>query len=173
MGKRDDGRSLQLVALADARRERGEPEQPPQRQPAHGDDQLWSQQLELPDPPEGAQLLLAGRRRPVAAARWRATGVTARDRGAVERCVELVLLELEPAPERSACAAPPGQALFSLDDARRLAEHVCPLLRPGCPHRERLERVAGLDAGAAAGEVALERGERAIGGLAGGHRPGA
>src|SRR5207245_10084918 len=83
----------------------------------------------------------------------------------------LVLLELEPAAERPARAAAPRQALFSFDDAGRLAVQVCALLlRPRSAHGQRLQRVAGLQAGAAAGEVALERGERAVGGLAGGHR---
>jgi len=163
----------ELVPLADTRGERRQPEQPPQRKPADGDDQAWPQQLELPVAPEGAELLLARRRRPVAAARCRATGIAARDRGAVEGCVELVLLELEPTPERPAGAPAPGQALFSFDDARRLAEEIRALLNARRAHRQRLERVAGLGAGAAAGEVALERGERAVGGLAGGHRRGA
>src|SRR5690242_12020736 len=69
MGKRDDGSPVQLVPLADARRERRKAEQTAEREPADGDDQLRPQQLELPVAPEGAELLLPGRRRPVAAAR--------------------------------------------------------------------------------------------------------
>src|SRR5262245_50183816 len=102
MGERDDRRAVELVALADAGCERGEPEQPPQRQPADRDDQAGSQQLQLPLPPEGAKLLLARRGRAVTAARFGAARIAARNRGAIERGVELVLPELEPATQRLA-----------------------------------------------------------------------
>ena len=172
-GSGTTGVPSQLVPLADARRERREAEQPPQREPADRDDQARPQQLELPVAPERAELLLARRRRPVAAARRGAAGIAARDGGAVEGRVELVLVELEPAAERPAGAPAPRQPLLSLDDARRLAEQVRALFGARRPHGQRLERIARLDAGAAAGEVALERGERAVGRLAGGHRRGA
>ena len=68
------------------------------------------------------------RRLPVAALRVLAR-VAARDRGAVEGRVELVLVELEPAAQRSAGAAAPRAALLALDDARGLAEHVRALAR--------------------------------------------
>src|SRR5205807_4463231 len=80
VGERDDGRPLELVPLTDARGQRAEPEQPPQREAADGDDQARPQQLELPIAPEGAELLLPRRRRPVAAARRSAARVAARDR---------------------------------------------------------------------------------------------
>ncbi len=68
------------------------PEQPPRREPADGDDETRAQQPKLPLAPERAQPLLVRRRRPVAAAGSRAAGIAPRDRRAVERGVELVLL---------------------------------------------------------------------------------
>ena len=124
---------------------------------------------ELPVAPELAELLLARRRRPVAAARRRPARVAARDRAAVERLVELVPVELEPAAQGGAGAAAPGPPLLALDDAGRLAVEVGALAAGGRAHRPRLEREAGLDAGPADGGVALERGERAIGAPAGRH----
>ena len=59
------------VALADRLGQRRDAEQPPQREPADGDDQVRAQQLELPVAPELAEVLLARRRRAVAAARRR------------------------------------------------------------------------------------------------------
>src|SRR5436309_685655 len=76
-----------------------------------------------------------------------AARVAARDRGAVERRVELLLLELEPAAQRAAGPPPPRQPLLALDHARRLAEEVRALPGTGHPHGQRLERIAGLDAG--------------------------
>src|SRR4029077_6634593 len=122
--QRDDGRPVQLEPLADAGSERGAAEQPSQREASDRDDHLWPQQLELPLAPEGAELLLARRRRAVAAAGRGAPRVAARHRRAVEGRVEVVLLELEPAAKRPAGAATPREPLFSLDHARRLAEHV-------------------------------------------------
>ena len=58
-----------------------------------------AQQLELPVAPERAQLLLARLGRAVAAAGRRAARIAARDRGAVEGRVELLLAELEPLAE--------------------------------------------------------------------------
>src|SRR5439155_19995929 len=63
------------------------------------------------------------------------------------------------------------QPFLSFDDAGRLAEHVRALPGAGRTNGQRLERVAGLDAGPAASEIALERSERAIGGFPDGHRP--
>ena len=60
--------SCAAVALADRLGQSRDAEQPPQRQSADGDDQVGSQQLELPVAPELAEVLLARRRRPVAAA---------------------------------------------------------------------------------------------------------
>ena len=54
----------------------------------------------------------------------RATRIAPRDRRAVERRVERVLVEPEPAAQRLAGAAAPGPALLALDHARRLAEEV-------------------------------------------------
>src|SRR5262249_37521941 len=84
------------------------------------------------------------------------------DGRAVERRVELVLVHPEPPPQRLAGAAAPGPPLLAFDHAGRLAEHIRELA--GVPGRDgqRLERVAGLDAGAATTQVALERRERAV-----------
>ena len=59
MRQRNDGRAVALVALADRAGQLRETEQPPQREPADGDDQPRPQQLELPVAPELAELLLA------------------------------------------------------------------------------------------------------------------
>src|ERR1700759_582483 len=115
MGEGYDRRSPSLEALPDAGRERGQAEQPAQREAADRDDQTWAQQLELPVAPERAELLLMRRRRPVAASGRRTARVAARDGGAVEGAVELVLGELEPAAQRPARAPAPGQPLLSLD----------------------------------------------------------
>src|SRR5919206_468960 len=74
-------------------------------------------QPQLPLAPEGAQLLLARRRRPVASAARRVPGIAARHRGAVEGAVELVLVHLEPAAQRAARAPAPGSTLLALDPA--------------------------------------------------------
>src|SRR6266576_955101 len=124
MRQRDHGRTLALVAAADARREARDPEQALDREASDRDDQLRTHQLELPRAPERAQLLLVLRRGPVAATRGGAAGIAARNRGAVEGCVELLLLEPEPAPQRLTGAATPGSPFLALDDARRLAVHV-------------------------------------------------
>src|SRR5579862_1314222 len=173
MRQRDDRNSRALEALADARRERREAEETPQREPADGDDQPRPEQLELPVAPEGAELLLPRSRRPVASAGRRPAGIAARHRGAVEGRVELVLLELEPAAKRPAGAAAPRQPLVSLDHTGRLAEEVGALPGAGRVDGEGLEWIAGCRARAAAGEVALERRERAVGRLPEGHDLGA
>src|SRR5215470_14381825 len=138
MRQRDHDGVLAREATADARSEPVNPEQPLDREPTDRDDQLRSQELELPVPPEGAQLLLARPRRAVAAAGGRAAGIAARYRRAVERLVELLLVELEPAAKRLACTAAPGSALLALDDARRLAVHVRALARVQIANRQGL-----------------------------------
>src|SRR5215471_9667889 len=137
VGERDDGRFVEHVPLADALRQRRQAEEPPQRETADRDDEPRAEQLELPVAPEGAELLFARRRRPVAAAGRCATGVAARHRGAVEGGVEVALLELEPAAERPAGTPAPRQPFLSLDHARRLAEEIRALLCPGRPHGPR------------------------------------
>src|SRR4051794_35903993 len=152
MRQRNDRRTVELVAAADAGGEPVQTEQPPDRQAADRDDQLRPQDLELPRPPEPAQLLLAWRRRAVAAARCRAAGVAARHRRAIERRIELLFLELQPTPQGLARAPAPRTSLVSLDDARRLPVHVGALTCVHVADRPRLERVARLDAGAADAE---------------------
>ena len=131
-------------------------EQAPGGQPAHDDDQSWTQQLELPLAPERAELLLPGGRRPVAAAGPRAPRVAPRDRGAVEGVVELVLIHAEPAAKRLARTPPPRPALDSLDHPGRLAEHVRTLAGVPGDDRKRLDRISGLGTGPAAAVVALQ-----------------
>src|SRR5689334_9292946 len=154
---------LQLVAEADAGREAApDPEDRPDREAPDRDDEAWSDQLELPAPPEGAELLLAWRRRPVATARGRASGIATRHRGAVERPVEVVLVELEPAAQSLAGSSPPGSALGALDDPGCLAVHVRTLVQVLVHDRQRVEWEAGLDARTAHAQVALERSEGAV-----------
>src|SRR5205085_1897123 len=59
-------------------------------------------------------------------------------------------------------AAAPRASLRALHDPGRLPEHVRALAVERREHRLRLERVTGLDAGAADTKVALERGERPV-----------
>ena len=159
MGQRNHGGAVELVPAADARREPADPQQPPDREPAHGNDQPRTDDLELPLAPEPAQRLFVRRRRTVAASRGRPSWIAAGDGRAVERLVELVLLEREPAPQRLTRAAAPRPPFLALDDSRRLAVHVRALAGVDVPDRPRLERVPGLDAGTTAAEVALERSE--------------
>src|SRR2546421_8126 len=74
-------------------------------------------QLQLTAPPDPAHLLLARRRGAVAAPGRAAPGITTSDRGAEERPVEGVLVELEPAAQRPAGPAAPRAPLPSLLDA--------------------------------------------------------
>ena len=150
VGQRDDGHAVALEALADRRREIGETEHASKREAAHRDDQPGSKQLELPVAPELAEVLLARRRCAVAATRRHAPGIAACHRRAVERRVERLLLELEPAAELLAGAAAPREPLLALDDPGRLSEEIRVLAGERAPHRQRLEREAGLDAGTAA-----------------------
>src|SRR5689334_21746287 len=87
-----DGAVRELVALADALGHAGKAEQAARGETADGDDQQRADDRELPLAPVRAQPPLLRRRRPVAAARRRLTRVAARDGGAVERRVELVLV---------------------------------------------------------------------------------
>src|SRR5207247_6489640 len=169
MGEWDDRNPVELVAKADALGELREAEQAAERETADGHDHPWAEQFELPVPPELAELLLARRRRAVAAAGRCPAGIAARDRGAVERRIERILVQLEPAAERPAGTAAPGQPLLALDDARRLSVHIGALICERRAHGQRLERVARLGARTAAREVALKRGEGAIARLADGH----
>src|SRR5262245_37192967 len=162
MRQRDHSRPAKLVATADARREAAEAEQPLDREAAHRNDQLGLQELELPSAPESAELLLARRRRPVAAAGDGAPRIAARHRRAVEGGVEVLLVEVEPAPQRLAGAPAPRTALLALDDAGSLPVHVRTLARVHVANRQRLERIAGLAARTADREVTLQRRERAI-----------
>src|SRR5215218_9278301 len=162
MGERDGDGAVELVAPADAVGEVGDPQQAPRREAADGEDELRTDQAQLPLPPERAELLLARLGRAVAVSGGRFPGVAARDRHAVERRVELVLVQLQPPAERAAGAAAPRQPLLALEHAGRLAVDVRALAGVGLDDGERLERVAGLDAGAADSVVALEGGDRAV-----------
>src|SRR5204862_7773370 len=106
--KRDRDDAVEVETAPDALSKPGSSENPLDREPAHGDEEPRAQQLELPLPPEGAELLLAGRGRPVAAAARGPPRIAAGDRGAVEGRVELLLVETEPASQRLAGAAAPG-----------------------------------------------------------------
>ena len=89
-------------------------------------------------------------------------GIAAGHGRAIERGVERLLVQLEPAAQHLAGAAPPGQTLLALDDARRLAEEIRALARERRAHRQRFEPEPGVGAGTAAGRVALERGDGAV-----------
>ena len=140
-----------------------DPEQALDREPADRDDQRRAQELELPVAPELAELLLAGRRRPVAAAGRRPARVAARDGGAVEGRVELVLVQLEPAPERLRRR---GRARAAAPRPRRSRAPGRRCTRAG---RRRPSTTGSDSSGYPASTqarqravVALERGERAV-----------
>src|SRR5882724_2859194 len=162
MGQRNDCCSVALVAAADARRQTRDAEQAADGEPAHGDDQPRSQQLELPVRPERTELLLAGCGSAIAATREGTSWITPCHRRAIEGSVELVLLEVEPAAERLACAAAPRPPLLSFDHAGRLAVHVCALPEPLVQHRQGLEGKAGFNTGPAHAEVTLQRSVRTV-----------
>jgi len=107
-------------------------------------------------PLNAGELLLARPRRPVAASGRCAARIAPRDRGAVERRVELVLVHLQPAAKRLPGATPPRPALLALDQSRRLSVHVRALTEALVSHRPRLEREPGLDARATHAQVALQ-----------------
>src|SRR5437867_8674663 len=127
------------MGTADATGEAGDSQQRPDRQSAHRDDQPRPQELHLPVSPERAQLPLPWRRRTIASSGWHASWIAARHRGAVEGGVELVLVQLQPAPQRLARTPPPGPALLTLDDAGGLAVEVRALVEVLIEHGERLE----------------------------------
>src|SRR5712691_8729200 len=162
MGERDDRRAFQLAARADAVEERERAEQPADGQPADRDDQLGTQELELPLEPERTELLLAWGGRPIAAPRESVARIAARDRGAVEGPVEGALVEAEPGSQRLTGATPPGSPLRGLYHPGRLAEHVGALAGTPLEDRGRLERVARLDAGSTGPVVSLQREQRAV-----------
>src|SRR4051794_31940464 len=138
------------------------PEQAAGSQASDRDDQRRPDQLELPLAPERAELLLPWLRGAVAAARRSLAGVATRHGGAIEGRVEFVLVELQPPAEGPPCATPPGKPFLALDNAGRLAEHKGPLAFVGLHDRQRLERIAGFDAGPADPIVTLKRSHRAI-----------
>src|SRR5580765_3948262 len=127
MRQRDRDRVLELVAHADALADALDAEKAARGEPADRDDESRMHELELPPPPELAEVLLGRSRRPVAAAARRRAGVAAGHGRAVERRVELVLVEVEPAAERASRAAAPRQPFEPLLLARRLSEDVCAL----------------------------------------------
>src|SRR5205807_9275429 len=111
-------------ATPDALAEPWQAEQPPRRETPDRHDETRPKQPQLPFAPEGAQLLLTRRGRPVAAPARRAPGIAARNRSTVEGAVELVLVHIEPAAPRAARTAAPRPAPLALDPAGRLAEDV-------------------------------------------------
>src|SRR5262249_45473418 len=122
--RRERRRAVERVAAADARGKPGDAEELRDREAADRDDQLRLKDRELPFAPKRAELLLARCRRAVAAPRSGASRIAAGDRRAVERRVELLFVQLEPAPQGLARAATPGAALLAFDDPGRLAVHV-------------------------------------------------
>src|ERR671924_669666 len=169
MRQRDRRRSVQLEPAPDRVAEVRDAEQPLRAQAADDEDQLRADELELPLAPVGAELLLPRRRGPVAAPARRLPGIAAGDGGAVEGCVEVLLVQLEPATERPAGAAAPRQPLLALDGARRLPVDVRTLAGVRLDHRPGFEGVPGLDARAADAVVALEGGDRPVRRPAPGH----
>src|SRR5581483_3482166 len=165
VGEGHDDRSSVHVALADRLAERADAEQPSEREPADGHDQRRLEQAQLVLVPARAERLLDRRGRAVAAAGGGLARVAARNRGAVEGGVEVVLLQPQPAAQGGARAPAPGPALLALELSRRLAEQVRALAGPALEHRPRAERVAGLDAAPAARVVALQRAEGAVAAL--------
>ena len=160
--ERNSHRLAVVEGLPDARVEARKAEQPTDREPAHGDDQPRLQQPELPFAPERAELLLRRGRRPIAAACRATPRIAPRDRGAVERRVEVVLVEPEPAAQRLAGATSPWPKLLALDHARCLSEEIRALPRIALDHRTRLDRKPSLGARTARPVVTLERGERPV-----------
>src|SRR4051794_2396146 len=163
MRKRDGHRTVVLVPCADTFRDALDPEQPSRRETADGHDQLRADQPQLVVAPVLAKPLLLRRRGAIAAARRGPPGIAPRDRRAVERAVEGLLVHLEPPPQCLAGAAAPRPTLLTLDDARGLAEQVRALPTERGKHRPRLQRIARLGAGAARALITLHRRQRAIG----------
>src|SRR5262249_9451178 len=142
--------------------ERALAEQAPDREPADRKDQPRGHETQLPLTPERAQLLLARRRRSIATAQDRTSGVAAGDRSAVERRVEGGLVHGEPAAQRLARSPSPRAPLDAFDGARRLAEDEGALPSVALEDGHRLEPEACFRAGAAAAVVPLQRRERAV-----------
>src|SRR2546423_11101547 len=142
MRQRDHGPPVQLVAAAYARSDPGQPEQALDGEPPDGNDQPRTENRELPFAPERAELLLARGRRAVAATGGSAPRIATGDGRAVERLVELVLVQLEPAPERLPRAAAPRSPLLSFDDPGRLAVHVRGLAGVHVAYGPRFEWIA-------------------------------
>src|SRR5512146_256226 len=117
MWEGDRGRTAEVVTPADRIGETRHAEEPSRRESADRHDQLRLEEPQLRVTPALAEPLLLRRRRAVAASRACASGVAPRHRGAVERRVELVLVELEPAAQRLARTASPRAAFLALDDA--------------------------------------------------------
>src|SRR5437879_3767378 len=145
MRERDRNRAVRFVTPSDALADALQSEQPPHGQAADRDDQSGPDQPKLPVPPEGAELLLARSRRPLASSRRRLARVAARDRGAGDGAVDLLLLGLEPAAKRPAGAAAPGPPLLAFDYAGRLAEDVRALADVRLDDRRRLQWIAGFE----------------------------
>src|ERR1700746_808707 len=131
-------------------------------QAADRNDQLRSHDPQLPVTPKLAKLLLAWSGRAIPAAEKRPTRVTARDRRAVERRVELFLVELEPAAQRSARATAPRASFLAFDESRRLPVHVGALIDTFIADRPGLEGKSCFDARPAHAQVALQRLQRAV-----------
>jgi len=100
--------AYEFLSSADAVRQARQPEQAPDHQAADREREP-PQEPELPVQPEGAELELGRRGRPVAAARGMTARVATRDRRAVEGSVERLLVEAEPAAQGAAGAAAPGR----------------------------------------------------------------
>src|SRR5262249_49107323 len=124
MRKRDGDRFASVEPLADARSETRQTKQAAGRQSTDGHDQPWLQEAQLPLAPERAELLLAWRRGTVSPSGGGLPRVTARHRRAVERAIESLLVELEPAAQVLAGAPAPGSVLRSFDGAGRLPVEV-------------------------------------------------
>ena len=155
-GNRDG--AAELVARADALGQAGPSEQTPHGQAADEQDETRPEQPQLPVEPEGAEVPLDWCRRAVAPPGWVPARVAAGDRGAVEGLVERLLVELEPAAERAPGTAAPRASLQALDDTGRLTDDQRDLTRAPLERRRRLQRVAGLGAGAAGPVVPLQGG---------------
>ena len=139
-----------------------DPEHPACRQTSYREHEGWPEQTPLPVEPEAAQLHLGRSGRAVAAAAGASARVAARDRAAVERRVELVLFQLEPAPQCGARPTAPGAALFALDHPGRLPDNQGALPSVSLDDRERGERKPRVGACPAAAIVALQRVEGSV-----------
>jgi hypothetical protein len=162
MRQRDGDGISELEAAAHTVVEPGDPEQSPRGEPADGNDHSRIEQPELPLEPEAAKLELPRGRRTVAPTGWMAPGIAARHRRAVEKAVEFLLVELEPATQRPAGATAPRPPLLALDDSRRLPDDHGALTRSAFEDGQRLQREPCLRARAANAVVPLQGGQRAI-----------